>query len=519
MKTWIQAGWIGVSLCLSIGAVADNGDDFNDDAKSATKWGDDIKLGGVVANEINGRLEFTCNNAATIGDTYRPWKLTRFPVNANWTLQVDTFNSTIPGVFGQVNSGGISLFHPTNNKSQIYVELYAVSGGKGFVANMETDDVATGNSDTATLVGDVAANSAVRMEYNAATKVVTCFYDLDISNGYQWTEFASYGVAGANGTTANTDWGLNNDQQFSVNLYGYSELMTITTGQLYLDNFFETGGAHPGAQPAVVPTGNYTFTFPTGNALLTAIAYLAGTYTGVTPRGSRPFTVDVAQDESGRLMAMGTVEGIADADGNSQLSGGVGSVTTVNDVPTARSKGAFVGTKDGDPASSKGEASLPLEIMDIGGGTNGVMGTVNGSGKVAGVPLVFKNEPVTKPVTAEDMANFKRDWGLQLIIEQKDINGKLQTVASAILTLPNGDQINFPERKARYSPTKGYKLSFKKGTNVTMNPATLDKKSSVAIKGLLFVQQGDEWTPTAGTIRYRFLGQKGTGDLMQFNMP
>jgi hypothetical protein len=116
-------------------------------------------------------------------------------------------------------------------------------------------------------------------------------------------------------------------------------------------------------------------------------------------------------------------------------------------------------------------------------------------------------------------ANLRKSWTLTLDIHQTVVKGKQVTMALALLLLPNGDTISFPGRKVKYSTTKGYKLSFKKGTNTTVVPNRIDKKSSIGIQGLTFVQQGNAWQPTGGTIKYQFLGQKGTAKLLDFTGP
>jgi hypothetical protein len=77
----------------------------------------------------------------------------------------------------------------------------------------------------------------------------------------------------------------------------------------------------------------------------------------------------VAQDESGKLTTMGTMDGILGKDGNSQISAGGGTVRTVNGEPTARISGRFTGTRDGVGASFSGKAAAPVEVVDVGGGT------------------------------------------------------------------------------------------------------------------------------------------------------
>lgn len=517
---------LSVGLSLPLRAFADGADDFNDNHVDTAKWGTDTKLGSGVLTEKNQRLEFTCSNALSDGDTLRPWILERFPVSSNWTVQVDTYNNTAPSAFpgGQVTSGGFTLFHPTNATSQIYVELYAVPFGapvgKGFDANLETDDFNVGNADTGYVGGNSPVLGAVRMEYTSSNKTVICSYDADTSDGYQWTELASYGLAGTDGTTANTDWGLSDDQQFAVWVYGYSAGMTVPSGQLYLDNFTETGGAASSGGPSPVPVGNFQFKFPTNNPLLVAIANITGNYTGTDPFGSsRQYDIDVAQDESGKVTSMGTVDGITNDQGGGELSMTGGAVTTVNNEPTLGLKTSFTGAGDGVPVTGKLTSSGSLKDTDIGGGTNGVALTASVSAKVAGAPVSLSSTPVAIVKTPSMDANFSKDWSLNLDISKKIVKGKEVTVASAQLVLPNGDTIVYPERTVKYSTTKGYKISFSGGTNTTAIPNRIDKKSKVSIASLLFVQNGSDWEPTGGTISYQFLGQKGTANLTDFLAP
>jgi hypothetical protein len=510
MKTRLVIG-----LMMPVMAWADGADNFDDNSKDPTKWGADVGGPGVLT-EQNQRLEFTCSNAFAEGDTWRPWILHRFPVNASWTIQIDTVNSSEPPTFGQLNSAGFTLFHPTTSDSELYTELYAVPFGKGFVSNLITEDNTVGDTDSgAFLSGTVMA--AVRVEYNGATKVANSFYDDDTSNGYQWTPLASYGLAGSGGTTTNTNWNLTNDQQLSVWVYGYSAFMTISSGEVYLDNFAETGGVPPTGGPAPVPTGSFTFGFPTNNPLLTAIAYLGGNYGGMLPQVGRAYTLDVAQDEAGKLMVIGTVDGVTDSTGNPQLASDIGGIKTVDGQPTVESKGAFQFMVDGEPGSSKGTARIPLEMVDIGGGTNGLIGTTTGSATAFGVPVSFKNTPIAAPETPDMQMNFRKGWSIQLDISQQTINGKPVTMASALLTLPSGDIVSFPAKKVKYSTTKGYKLNFTKGTN--LSTGLVEKKTKIKITGLTFVKVGDEWEPTGGVIGYQFLGQKGTANLLDFEQP
>jgi hypothetical protein len=52
-----------------------------------------------------------------------------------------------------------------------------------------------------------------------------------------------------------------------------------------------------------------------------------------------------------------------------------------------------------------------------------------------------------------------------------------------------------------------------------VGPTSIDKKTSLAIKGLTFVPEDGAFRPTGGAVQYRFLGQRGAANLMDFRMP
>jgi hypothetical protein len=266
------------------------------------------------------------------------------------------------------------------------------------------------------------------------------------------------------------------------------------------------------------PTGAFGFSFPTNNASLTAITDLSGTYTGVTVSVKHPrhYNVSVAQDDSGKLSGVGTVEGVVPTAGSSVSptidTGIIGAVTTVNNQPTAQLKGKFDGTIDGAATTASGSGQGPVAVT-----TNCVTGTASIKANIGGVPYSQNNMPLTLPVSSTAASHIHKSWSIALTITNTASAGaKSSVMASANLTLPNGDHIVFPLKKTKYSSTTGYKLSFKGGTNVTVVPNAVDKKTKVSITGMTLTKPATTWTPTAGTISYQFLGQKGTADLMTF---
>ena len=279
-----------------------------------------------------------------------------------------------------------------------------------------------------------------------------------------------------------------------------------------------SGGTTP---PAADPTGAFGFSFPTNNALLTAITDLSGTYTGVTMSVAHPrhYNVVVAQDESGKLSALGAVEGIVPGGSPSKAAASgpgvvLGVITTVNGQPTAQLKGKFQGTIDGAAAAGSASGQGPVAVGNI-AGTNFVTGIATYKADIGGVAYSQNNAPLTLPVSPTAASHIHKSWGIALTITNTASAGaKSSIMTSAILTLPNGDHIAFPLKKTKYSAA-GYKLSFKGG----MNGTVMDKKSKVSITGMTLTKTGSVWHPTAGTISYQFLGQKGTADLMDFIGP
>jgi hypothetical protein len=274
------------------------GDDFNDNSKSASKWGADELYGHGVLTETHQRLEYTCSSPTSDDDMIRPWVLRRMPYNADWESQVDLFNDTSPA-FGGVNSFGLKLRSPFDPDDEIFIELYAANGGlsgfRGFAAEIEQDG--TMLTPAAHDTGDAGVTSAaVRMSFNSGTKVVTVYYDTDPSNGYQWVENGTFGVAGAAGVDAGFDWGLSDTDQFPLFVYGFSSNMTVTSGHIYADNFSETGGSEPPAAHDLALT-NLTVS---RNVTLTALH----------PILTKPVTVTI-QNRSGHDETITTLDGLA----------------------------------------------------------------------------------------------------------------------------------------------------------------------------------------------------------------
>jgi hypothetical protein len=236
-------------------AFATGRDDFNDNSKDLTKWGEDITGSGkCVANEVNSRLEYICKSASVEwNEVIRPWVLTELPYNADWEMQIDITNNTQLTKSGQWANLGIGIISPYTEDDAIFAGLYATTYNepiaKGFWAELDS-----GGNAVASIMEDVpgVTDGAIRFAYASGTRVITIYYDIDPGNGYQWVAYATYGVDGSGGISGNVNWGLTDSDKFMPFVYGYSELTSITSGQLYGDNFQETGGvAPPPPQPSL----------------------------------------------------------------------------------------------------------------------------------------------------------------------------------------------------------------------------------------------------------------------------
>ena len=247
LSMWVLIGLIPVVLFSDQAFAAPAGDDFNDNSQDPTKWGEDYVKGHGVLTETNQRLEYTCSTGTGDDEASRLWILTRFPYNADWEIQVDVVNLTSLSADNQYSSFGFVVFSPRSYYDKILAELYASRWGgppqlNGFYANVETADDTIGWADT---WGLGVTHGAIRIAFNSITKVITVFYDPDTSNGYQWVPYGSFGLVGTGGANGNTDWGLTDADLFLLYVYGYSERLTITSGELYGDNFLESGGVTP----------------------------------------------------------------------------------------------------------------------------------------------------------------------------------------------------------------------------------------------------------------------------------
>lgn len=230
-------------------------DDFADNSRDASKWaGADVIEGGGLLAETNGRLEYTVGSASADADgAERRWTLNTTSGAAPFDVVLDVTNTLSPTGFktGSTTtyknaSLGITVTSLENADDSIYMELYRsdpAGDGRGFLAALSTN-VLNAEGDHEVLPRTVPSShplvttGCVRLNYNPASKVFTAYYDTDGSgNGYQWQVYGSFGVAGAGGSTRNGNWLMTQNLGFQVSITGFSEGLTISSGQVFADNF------------------------------------------------------------------------------------------------------------------------------------------------------------------------------------------------------------------------------------------------------------------------------------------
>lgn len=221
-----------------------DGDDFNDEFTDPNLWSDDFVNGNGVLDETDQVLEYRCAVGTDYDQSLRDWLGSLLPYDADWEVQLDVANLTVPGGNTQYSSIGLSVIESVYFGNEIFTEIYSSRFGgppvrDGFYTALYADEEFVDESDTDDLG---VASGALRVAFDSAGKVITLYYDINPANGYTWVEFGSFGVDGSGGSDGNANWGLTGSDTFLVSIYGYSSDMTIGSGQVYADDFQVTGG-------------------------------------------------------------------------------------------------------------------------------------------------------------------------------------------------------------------------------------------------------------------------------------
>lgn len=244
---------VTLTLCVfsarPISAAIGGSDNFNDNSRDVTKWNTDVVTGNGALLETNQRLEYrVASPNLSVGDeAVRAWILNLGTYTNDWEVIVEVTNTVVPTIVDQISSIGIEALNAADFQDYCYLELYSSALShlpfrRGLKAGFAVND--TDLNDATTGRGDVTNSltyAALRLTFNSLSKVFTAYVDHDAAvGGSQWQNLGSFGVAGSGGNITNGNWGMTASGTFYVAIYGFSQGLTITGGQIHADNFSTT---------------------------------------------------------------------------------------------------------------------------------------------------------------------------------------------------------------------------------------------------------------------------------------
>ncbi len=238
------------AVALATPANLFGADNFNDDARDPTKWGTDEAQNTGLLNEVNGRLEYTGQDAIEpFGYAERPWVLNTGSYTEDWEARVDVHLGAIP-------------MSEEGDRAQMVLAVYGNGSNGEIQLELEHNGMAAQRRFRYTTEGDVgealattaSTDAALRIQFNATQKVLTFAYDSNgPMGGYTWTTLKTVDV-----DAPASDWLMDDASRFTLAIFGEHEGVTVEPGDAWADNFEATS-----ALPSVVagtPTGADDFT-------------------------------------------------------------------------------------------------------------------------------------------------------------------------------------------------------------------------------------------------------------------
>ncbi len=295
------------------------------------------------------------------------------------------------------------------------------------------------------------------------------------------------------------------------------------------------------APPVESPVGEFGFDAPSdppsGPPLITPMVFLNGIYND--PFYGLGASTNMTMDASGKVMAQSSINGFVDKKEGSLVTRTL-FVRTVNGLPVltanAKAGGDYNDGNANAPTEGTGKVTAPLA-----GPTDAPQGNMQPVTVMSSFSGKRDKNADKDPVQMDTLdldvnqlggVLFKA-WGMNLQInEQTDAKGKKFYVAELYLFNANDTRTLFAAKTVVYSPTNGYSINFSKGLLFDSNNAPIldsknkqvvDKYSSVKFDKLLFKKTFDTnndpiWTPAAGGVFYKFLGQSGFGQVFHFDI-
>lgn len=240
-QTVLMTGVLTAILTNACCANFNGSDDFNDDLKDPTPWGLDLTFGAGLLTESKGRLEYTTSGLPTGFDlAARPWILNYGSFTQNWEVHIDVSVPLSP--FREMSY--FLIVFPGTDPSAVYANRFTLdldqfqdSGSD----SLKFHCTVTANATEAEVAAKVTASTAaaLRIAYDANTRVLSAFYDEDGPNcGYSWTLLGSTNVPPA--------WNMTEKSVFGLVVGGSSKSAAVVSdNNVYGDNFCASSGAMP----------------------------------------------------------------------------------------------------------------------------------------------------------------------------------------------------------------------------------------------------------------------------------
>lgn len=233
------------------------GDNYNDNLKDESRWGQDEVEGGGLFDEKNGRLEFTSGDAMG-GSAMRPWSFNSGSAAEAWEAVLDVSLGALSAPMDGDGAGiGLQVEHEAFSTT-VWLETGNVGGTQGRRFRWQ-DEAPMGASGT---FGTASQAGSLRITYDPGTRILRFHHDENgIVGGHVWTEFGSLdlGPAGA-------DWGLDEASRFDISVVGEASGIEVASGDAFADNF-EAASAQPSGLTGV-PSGQDDFSGVSKNTLI-----------------------------------------------------------------------------------------------------------------------------------------------------------------------------------------------------------------------------------------------------------
>lgn len=222
------------------------GDDFNDDMKDPSRWGEDITDADTpsLALETNGRLIFTGTS-----HLFRPWICSYGGYLKDWEVAADlnlgeialTLNDSHAEVFlGVFNRGDTNARYGVPGDHMVTgLDIYRDNGGsieRSFSCYLRTNWVEIPWAGTHLTE---ARHARFRIGFTAVDKTLTAWYDDGgAANGYNWTVLRSAQI-----DQQDCDWHMDENGAFQVVLgYSCSGFTVDASHEIWADNFTVSNG-------------------------------------------------------------------------------------------------------------------------------------------------------------------------------------------------------------------------------------------------------------------------------------